>query len=147
MIKPLAPPGGGGGRGLPGLVFAGYVLLACHSPYPITVYSVANDRPHLMQSLLGKYVIFAIPTFTFYLCIHLILNEEHSTFQLQYKHSDTFANRKYEEPSYPKNQKMCDPFLVTVLKMRPHYSQSRRENATTTSGTSPLGPYKEVPPG
>ena len=30
------------------------------------------------------------------------LNEEHFTFHLQYKHSGTFANRKYEELSYPK---------------------------------------------
>ena len=36
----------GGGGGL-GLIFAGYVLLASQSPYPITVYSVANYRPHL----------------------------------------------------------------------------------------------------
>ena len=28
------------------------------------------------------------------------LNEEHFTFRLQYKHSVTFANRKYEELSY-----------------------------------------------
>ena len=35
-------------------------------------------------------------------------------FHLQYKHSGTFANRKYEELSYPKNQKMCDPILVTT---------------------------------
>ena len=48
----------------------------------------------------------------------------------QYKHSGTFANRKYEELSYPKNQKMCDPILVTLLKMRPHYSQSSRELPT-----------------
>ena len=32
----------------------------------------------------------------------------------------TFANRKYEELSYSKTQKMCDPILVTLLKMRPH---------------------------
>ena len=30
--------------------------------------------------------------------------------------------------------------------MRPHYSQSSRENATLSSGTSPLASYKEVPP-
>ena len=41
---------------------------------------------------------------------------------------------------------MCDPILVTVLKMRPHYSQSSRENATLCSGTSPVAFYKEVPP-
>ena len=37
----------GGGGGVLGLIFAGYVLLASQSPYPITVYSVANYRPHL----------------------------------------------------------------------------------------------------
>ena len=40
--------------------------------------------------------------------------------------------------------------LVTLLKMRPYYSQSSRENTTPTSGISPLDPlasYKEVPPG
>ena len=50
------------------------------------------------------------------------------------------------EFSYPKNPKMCDPILVTLLKMQPHYSQSSRENATTSSGTSPLASYKGVPP-
>ena len=58
-----------------------------------------------------------------------------------------FANRKYEELSYPKNQKMCDPILLTLLKMRPHYSHSSRKNATPSSGTSPLASYEEVPPG
>ena len=29
----------------------------------------------------------------------------------------------------PKIPKMCDPILVTLLKMRPHYNQSSRENA------------------
>ena len=43
------------------------------------------------------------------------------TFLLRYKHSGTFANRKYEDLSYPKTQKMYDPILVTLLKMRPHY--------------------------
>ena len=41
---------------------------------------------------------------------------------------------------------MCDPILVTLLKMGLHYSQSSRENATPSSGTSPLGSYKEAPP-
>ena len=35
-----------------------------------------------------------------------------------------------------------DPILVTLLKMRPHYSQSTHENATPSSGTSPLASYK-----
>ena len=76
------------------------------------------------------------------------MNEEHFTFHLQYKHSGTFANRKYEELSNPKNLKMCDPIVVTLLNTRPHNSQSSRENATPSRGTSPLASYKEViPPG
>ena len=46
----------------------------------------------------------------------------------------------------PKNQKMRDPILVTLSKMRPHYIQSTRENATPSSGTPPLASYKEVTP-
>ena len=48
-----------------------------------------------------------------------MLNEEHFTFHLQYKHSGTFANRKHEELSYHKNQKMCDPILVDLLNCHP----------------------------
>ena len=81
---------------------------------------------------------------TFYLCMYLILIKEHFTFHLQYKHSGTFANREYKELSYPKIQNlMCDPILVTLLKMRPPDSQSSRENP---AGTSLLASYKEVPP-
>ena len=43
------------------------------------------------------------------------------------------ANRKYEELSYPQKSEMCDPILVTLLKMRPRFSQSSRENATPIS--------------
>ena len=64
----------------------------------------------------------------------------------KYKHSGTFANREYEELSYAQNQKKCDLILVTLLKMRPHDSQSSRENATPSSGTSQLASYKEAPP-
>ena len=41
---------------------------------------------------------------------------------------------------------MCNPILVTLMKMRPHYSQFSHENVTQSSGTSPLASYKEVPP-
>ena len=42
---------------------------------------------------------------------------------------------------------MCDPILVALLKMRPHYSPSSRENATPSSGTSPsVASCKEVAP-
>ena len=41
-------------------MFAGYVLLASQSPYPIIVYFLANYRPHLNHFL--ENVIFAVPT-------------------------------------------------------------------------------------
>ena len=47
------------------------------------------------------------------------LNEEHLTFHLRCKHSGTFANRKYEELSYPKK----------IRKFSTHSSNST-ENAT-----------------
>ena len=54
---------------------------------------------------------------------------------------------KYEELSYPKNQEMCDLILVTLLKMRPHDSQSSRKNATPSSCTTLLASYKKpIPP-
>ena len=40
---------------------------------------------------------------------------------------------------------MYHPILQTLLKMRPHDSQSSRENANPSSGTSPVASYKEVP--
>ena len=74
------------------------------------------------------------------------LNEEHLTFHLRCKHSGTFANRKCEELSYPKKSENFRPILVTLLKMQPQYSQSSSENATPSSGTSPLAFYKEEHP-
>ena len=45
------------------------------------------------------------------------------------------------EYSCPKIPKICDPILEPLLKMQPHYSQSIRENATLSRGTSPLACY------
>ena len=119
-------------------------LLGCkgsQSPYPY--YSLFCGQ----LVAFGQTCNFRDPNLvTFYLCIYLILNEEDFTFHIQYKHSSTFANLKYEELSYPKNQKMINPILVILLKMRPHYSHSCRENVTPSSGTSPLVSY-EPPPG
>ena len=44
------------------------------------------------------------------------------------------------------NMRNCDSILVTLLKMPPHYIQFSCENATPSSGTSPLASYKEAPP-
>ena len=114
------------------------MLLVSQRPCPIIVYFVANYRPHLTHFWAN--IIVAIPT---YLCMYLILNEEHFTFHLQYKHSGTFANPA-NELSHPKNPKMCDAILETPLKMQSYYSQSRRENATPSSGPFPLTSYEEV---
>ena len=68
----------------------------------------------------GQICIFRDPNlFTLYLCIYPILNEEHNTFQLQYKHSGTLAYRKYGELCNPKNQKVWDPILVTIENVAP----------------------------
>ena len=41
---------------------------------------------------------------------------------------------------------MCNPILVTLIKIQPHNSQISGENATPSSGTYPIAHYKEVPP-
>ena len=43
------PGVGGGGGGLIGLIFDGYVPLASQNRYPFIVYFLANYRPHLSQ--------------------------------------------------------------------------------------------------
>ena len=48
-------------------------------------------------------------------------------------------------PYLPQKSENLRPILVTLLKMRPHYSQSSRENVTPSSGTSPLASCKGVP--
>ena len=113
ILDIYTPRGGGGGTWIN---FCW--VCAAGLPEPLPHYSLFCGKLQTpSQSLLGKYVIFAIPTF--YLCNYLILNEEHFTFHLQYKHSGTFANRKYEELSYPQKSE----------NVRPHSSNSI-ENAT-----------------
>ena len=48
------------------------------------------------------------------------MNEEQFTFHLQYKHSGTFGNHKYEELSYPKKSE----------NVQPNSSDSIEKNAT-----------------
>ena len=66
---------------------------------------------------------------TLYSCMYVILNKEHLTFHLQYKHSGMFADRKHKTGlSSPKNRKPCDPILVTFT-----------ENATPCMIVNPVG--------
>ena len=116
---------GAGGEKALGLIFAGYMPLASQSPYLIIVYSVVNYnmyRPYLShfwanikfsRSQLSHFLFMYLPY------IEWRLSEELFTFHLQYKHSGAFANRKYEELSYPKKSE----------NVRPHSSNSI-ENAT-----------------
>ena len=103
--------GPGGGLGVIGLILAGYVPLASQSPYLIIIYSVRQICYFRDPNLVTFYFLWIEPFFR--------LNEEHFTFHLQYKHSGTFANGKYEELSYPKKSE----------NVRPHSSNSI-ENAT-----------------
>ena len=92
-----------------------------------------------MESALSHFLFLQIDPF-------FKLNKKHFTFHLQCKHSGTFAHREYEELSYPKKVENVRPHSSNLLKMQPHDSQSSSENATPSSGTSPLASYKEVAP-
>ena len=114
-----------------------FILWPIIDPILVTFGKICNFRdPNLV-------------TFYFYELTHFFrLNEEHFNFHLQYKHPGTSVlTVNMKNCLTPKNSKMCHPILVTLLKMRPHCSQSSREKKTTPfSGTSPLTSYKEVPP-
>ena len=70
---------------------------------------------------------------------------KNTAFHTQYKHFGAFANRKYEELSYPQKSENVRPHSSNSIENATHYSQSSRDNATPSSGTSPLLSYKEVP--
>ena len=44
--------------------------------------------------------------------MYLILNKEHFTFHLQYKHSDTFANRKMRRIVLPQKSENVRPHFI-----------------------------------
>ena len=82
-----------GGGVLPGSIFAGYVPLASHNPYPIIVYFVPNYRSHISH-------IWERPE----------CNSKHSV--TKYGHKFTCRNFLTH-----KIQKTYDPSLVNLLKM------------------------------
>ena len=74
------------------------ILWPIIDPVSVTFRKICNFRdPNLV-------------TFYFYELTHFFKwNEEHFVFHLQYKHSITFADRKYEELSYPKKSENVWP--------------------------------------
>ena len=78
---------GAGGRGVLGLIFAGYVPLASQSLYPIIVYSVANYRPYLSHFWANMLFSRSQLNHFLFLCIDPFFkwNEEHFIFHLQYQ--------------------------------------------------------------
>ena len=110
--------------------------LASQSPYPIIVYSVANYRPHLSHFWANMY--FHAPslvTFYFYELTHFLDGMKNTLLFVTniLVHLLTVNMKNCLNP--PKSE-----------NVRPHYSQSSRENVTPSSRTSPLACYKEVPP-
>ena len=128
--------------------FAEYVPLASQSPYLIILYSVANYKPHLSPFWqIGNFRDPNLATFYFYELTHFLSWMKNT---LLFIYSTNILVILFtvimKNCLTPQNPEMCDPILVTLLKMRPHYSQSSRENATPSSGSFPLVSYKEVPP-
>ena len=89
---------------------------------------MANYRPILVT--FGQTCNLSDPNLVTFYTIYPILNEEHFTFHIQYKHPGKFAIRKYGELSYPKNQKTVQPLSSTLLKMLPYYGQSSGESVS-----------------
>ena len=136
--------------GVLGLIFAGYVLLASQSPYPIIFYSILWPIIDHMLITFGQICYFRDPnlvTFYFYeLTNFLDWMKNTLLFICSTNILVSLLTDYMKNCLTPTNPKMCDPIQVTLLKMLPHYSQSSREKVTPSSGTSPLASYQEVPP-
>ena len=106
----ITPGGGGGGVLRPG--FAGCVPLASQNPHPIIVYSVAKYRPHL--SHFGANVIVILRT---EFNASRLLNFETTAGTIFQPWIFLFEIPAYQNFLIPKIPKICDPILVTLLKM------------------------------
>ena len=136
-------------KGVLGVIFAGYVSLASEplrAPTPL----LSILWPIIDSTLVtfGQISNFRNPNYNFlFLWIDPFLDWIKNTLLFIYSTNilEGLLTIHMKNCPTPKNPKMCDPILLTLLKIRPHYSHSRRENATQSSGTSPLASYKEVP--
>ena len=128
--------GGRGGGGSIWVTFFWVCAAGLLEPYPIIVYSVGNFIVPILVTFgqicnfcklsQSHFLFMYLPykSFTYVILKQtdpfLKLNKEHFTFHLQYKCSGMFTKCKYDELSYPQKTKMCDPILVTLLKMPPY---------------------------
>ena len=145
----LRPRGGGGKAGVTWVKV--YWVCAAGLSEPLPHYSLFCGQLCIdpILATFGQICNFRDPnsvTFYFYELTHF-LDWMEST--LLFIYSSNILVRlligNMENCLTPNNPKMCDPILATLLKMRPCYSQSSRENATPSRGTSPVASYKEVP--
>ena len=132
----------------------------CHwplrAPTPLqSIFWPINYRPHLSHCLVN--VIFTIPTKSLSIYASTLsmwfqaaaCNAVNASLLLNLINNNFLIFLTKILPilslTYPQNPKICDPILVTLLKMQPHYSQSSCENATPSSSTCPLPSCKGVP--
>ena len=97
----------GKGGGLLGSILVGFVPLGPRALIPLRsiLWPMTNS---ILVTFRQRCNLRDPNLVTFYLCMCLILNKV--PFHLQYKHSGTFANRKYDELSCPKLRKCATPF-------------------------------------
>ena len=77
-------------------------------------------------------------TFYFYKLTHFFDGMENTLLHLQYNILVRLLTVNIKNCLNPKTPKMCDPIVVTLLKMRPHYSQSSHENVTPVQRHIPI---------
>ena len=138
------------GWGVLGLMFAGYVPLCPLTPYTLFFGQLQTQLSHFLEN-----VIFANPTqslsiYTSTLSVwfqaaecnaantSLLLNLINNNFLTFFTENLTILN-----PYLPPKTENLRPH--SLLKTRPHYSQSSCENATPSSGTSPIASCKRLP--
>ena len=113
VTKCIKTPGGGG---YSGKFFLGMCRWPLRAPTPLqsTLWTIID--PILVT--FGQMCNFRDPRLSHFLFLRIDpffrLNEEHFTFHLQYKHSGTFANRKYGELSYPQKIRKCVTPLQSI---------------------------------
>ena len=76
----------------------------------------------------------------------LELNEEHSTFHVRYEHSGTFADRKYEQLSYPQKSENVLSHSSNSIEKATQLQSIQSWRSDPIQQDIPLASYKEVPP-